>query len=75
MDKESLKQFVGMIQLALDKIQEIIEEDEQSPICVHPLNARRDMSTMGNPSWQCKNCGYIYEKHLEESDDGKVCSE
>lgn len=70
MDVEALKGYVGMMQLALDKIHELIEENEQVAICQHPLGARRDLSTMGHQMWECKLCGYTFEEQAEESGNG-----
>jgi transposase-like protein len=74
MDKEALRGFVGMIHLALEKIEELIEESEQAPICVHPIQARMDMSTMGHAAWRCKLCGFTYEQ-AEDSGDGEIRTE
>jgi len=75
MDIEALKGFLGMMQLTLDKVNEIIEESEQAPICEHPLQMRCDNSTMGHITWQCKICGFTYEQTAEASGDGKICTD
>ena len=35
---------------------------DAEPICVHPLEARTDLSTMGRPCWRCDvlkgGCGF-----------------
>jgi hypothetical protein len=31
----------------------------ESDACVHPLEDREDLSTMGHPRWRCK-CGFTF---------------
>ena len=69
-----MKNYVNIMQMTLDKIGELIEEGEQAPVCEHPMQARRDMSTMGHISWQCKICGYAFEQSTEEISNGEVRS-
>ena len=75
MDKEALKNYVNIMQMALDKIGELIDESEQSPICEHPPGMRRDLSTMGHISWECRQCGHLYEQPLEAGTDGQIRSD
>jgi rubrerythrin len=38
------------------------EEEEEAGECRHPLESRKNYSTMGATRWMCGICGYLHEE-------------
>ncbi len=38
------------------------EPEDGGGECNHPPQVRQDLSTMGIERWQCKLCGYLFER-------------
>jgi len=78
MKKERLEMFRSLLissvaaqEAAISLLEEEIgEEFDEKETCPHPKDSRKDMSTMGFDRWQCKDCGYVYEKKLKGEVEG-----
>lgn len=45
------------------------EEEEEAGKCQHPLEHRKNYSTMGRTIWQCGLCGYLHEEVIQPGTD------
>ena len=40
------------------------QEETQEQGCKHPLDKRKNHSSMGVNRWQCQDCGYLHEEKV-----------
>jgi len=66
------------IEAALDILEADMEKPPPAPTgqvsqetCTHPLEARINYSTPGWERWQCKLCGYVYERRLKKEGEAE----
>lgn len=66
-DKLLLANLLNTAGAAIEAAYELLTQDqqEQEPECEHPLDKRKNYSTMGIQRWQCTLCGYLYEEKKE----------
>ena len=65
-DAESIKSNLMVAMQCIENIFAILVENEGA-VCAHPLQHRVDNSLMGNITWTCGVCGYVYK---EEGGEG-----
>lgn len=51
--------LLEMIDTSLMILTNSAPNDNEKPACSHPVNKRKDYSTMGSTCWQCMECGHI----------------
>lgn len=64
MNREALIQQLISVRAAIEAALLLLQEPEaepEPPGCQHPPAQRMDLSTMGHPRWQCKQCGHVEE--------------
>jgi len=58
-DKIKLTSLLSTAGAAIEAAFDILEKSGE---CDHPIDKRKDHSTMGTKRWQCGVCGYVYEE-------------
>jgi rubrerythrin len=59
--------MIEAIRVQLDALEVALVSESGSasalePVCVHPMDRRRDESSMGVTRWTCLECGYTHEQ-------------
>lgn len=64
MNREALVNILLAIMPLVDAALCILQEsdEEETGECQHPLESRKNYSTMGVERWQCGVCGYFHEE-------------
>ena len=60
-DIDSIKSNLFVAMQCIENIYTILAKDE-GVVCDHPPERRIDNSTMGNITWTCGVCGYVYKE-------------
>ena len=61
-ERGALIQQVMVIKESADTVLALLIPEDESALpvgCTHPVDAVRDDSTMGDPSWRCTLCGAV----------------
>ena len=66
MKKETVMNLLVSAGAAIEAALSMLDEEEVD--CQHPKDSRKYMNVMGIDRWQCKDCGYIYEKKLKKEE-------
>lgn len=65
----AVKVLMTAVDLALDILQDEALEPQNS--CIHPEDARLNLTVMGGPEkWICRSCGFEYQADVSESVEG-----
>ena len=71
MNREALVNLFLAMRSQVDAALCILQEsdEEEAGECQHPLESRKNYSTMGAERWQCGVCGYFHEEVSQAGTD------